>query len=203
MTPRKARIDLQISKPKLFSFINRLRTRHWFAGRGENICACFFAESWQVRDVIGMRVREQDQLHIELVALRRTQHLFAIGSSIESCCHASRWVPNKICVNGHAVVIGRELREPLQRFDFLWMPFAARNLAKGAPIQAKNRRNLEKSRFVEVAVTQLPNCLRIHSRLFGQLGIGNSEAALCLSDDVGGVIFEWNHGFATLKSLNR
>jgi hypothetical protein len=83
------------------------------------------------------------------------------------------------------------------------VPFAARNLSKGAPIQAKNRRNGKKSRFVEVAVTQLPNCLRIHSRFFGQLGIGNAQAAVCLSDDVAGVIFEWDHGFATLKSLKR
>jgi hypothetical protein len=58
MTPRQARIDLQISKPKLFSLVNGFRARHWFARRGKNVCAGFFAESRQIRDVIGVRVRQ-------------------------------------------------------------------------------------------------------------------------------------------------
>ena len=141
MTPRQARIDLQISKPKLLSLFDRLRARHWFARRGKNICAGFFAETRQIRDVIGVRVRQQNQLHIQLVVLRRAHHLSGISASIEGCRHAGRRVPHKISVNGHAVIVGGELRETVQRFDFLWTPFAVGNFAKSAPVQAKNRRD--------------------------------------------------------------
>ena len=109
MTPRQARIDLQTSKPKLFSLVNGLRARHWFACRGKNICAGFFAETRQIRNVIGVRVRQQNQLHVQLVVLRKAHHLPGISSSIEGCDRALRRVPHKVSVNGHSVVIGGEL----------------------------------------------------------------------------------------------
>jgi hypothetical protein len=62
------------------------------------------------------------------------------------------------------VVIGGELREAVQRFDFLWTPFALRNFAEGAPVQTKNRRDAQQSFFFEIAIAQLPNCLRTHPR---------------------------------------
>ena len=91
------------------------------------------------------------------------------------------------------LIIGVELRETVQRFDFVWMPFALRNFAKGAPVQAKNRRNAQQRRFIEIAFAQFPNCLRTDTSFFGQFRIGNAEAALCFSDDIGGVVFQWNH----------
>ena len=88
MTPRQTRIDLQISKPKLFSLVDGLRARNCFARRGKNIRAGFFAETRQIRDVIGVRVRQQNQLHVQLVVLRKAHHLLGISSSIEGCRHA-------------------------------------------------------------------------------------------------------------------
>ena len=66
MTPRQSRIDLQISKSKIFSLVDWLRARHWFARRRKNICAGFFSETRQIRDVIGVRMRQQNQLQSSL-----------------------------------------------------------------------------------------------------------------------------------------
>src|SRR5215467_12964120 len=73
------------------------------------------------------------------------------------------------------------------------MPFVVGEFAKGSPVQAKNGRNTHERRFIEITVAQLADYLWTHARLFGQFRIGNTEAALRFSDDVGDVIFERNH----------
>ena len=110
--------------------------RNRFTRRRENICAGLFTQTWEVCDVIRVAVRKQNQLHIQFVVFRRAQHRLGISSSIDGCRHARLWVPNKVSVNGHAVVIGGEFCEAIQRFDFLRAPFAAGNFAKRATVQA-------------------------------------------------------------------
>ena len=102
----------------------------------KTICAGFFAETRQIRDMIGVRVRQQNQLHVQLVVLRKTQP-FPWNQRRYRTAAATRvvGVPHKIRVNGHSVVIGGELREPVQRFDFVRTPFVIGNFAKGSAVQ--------------------------------------------------------------------
>src|SRR5439155_10704635 len=90
-------------------------------------------------------------------------------------------------------------REAVHRFDFLWTPSVVRNFAKGSAVQAKNRRNAQQRRFIEIALEQLANYLRSDTSFFGQFRIGNAQAALRFSDDVGSVVFEWNHSLSVYQ----
>src|SRR2546430_8830914 len=68
MTPGQSRVDLQVAKAKTFSLVDELRTRNRFPCRCKNICAGFLAQTRQVRDMIGVSVREENELYIEFVA---------------------------------------------------------------------------------------------------------------------------------------
>src|SRR5438552_9764810 len=176
MTPGQARIDLQIAKSELFSLFDRVRTRDGFASRSKNICTGLFAETREVCDLVGMRVGEENQTNIQFVVLREPNHFLGISAGIEGRRDTVSRVPDEVRVNGHAVIIGVELRETIERFDFLWMPFALRKFPQGSAVQAKNRRNAQQRRFIEIAVAQLAYCLRSDTSFFGQFRIGNAQA---------------------------
>src|SRR5215467_436638 len=121
--------------------------------------------------MIRMRMRKQNELHIHFVVICRADYLPGISAGIERCPCAYRRIPDKVGVNSHALIIAVELREAIERFDFVWMPFAVRNFTKGPTLQAKNRRNAHERRFVEIAVAQVTDYLRTDTGSFGQFRI--------------------------------
>jgi hypothetical protein len=64
MTPGQSRIDLEISEAKLFSFLDRLRAWNRFARGSKDVTTSFFAQPWQIRNVIGVCVRKENELHV-------------------------------------------------------------------------------------------------------------------------------------------
>ena len=127
------------------------------------------------------------------MAIDKANNIVAISACIESCCYVTRWIPNQVGVNSHAVIICVELREAVARFNFFRMPLVPGELAKRSRVKAKNGRYAHEGRFVEIALAQLVDCFRSDPRFFGQLRIGNAQPALRLSNDVTHVVFERNH----------
>src|SRR5438034_2412432 len=193
MAPRQSGLDLQLTKLKLFSFRNWLCTRNWFPRWGEHICAGFFTKTREIGDVVGMSMRNKNELNIQSVAIRKPHHFTGVGAGIKCRCGTARGVPNKICVNSHPVIVRVELPEAVIRSDFLWMPCPFGQFTKGLPVKAEDRRYALKGRFVEFALAQLPNYFRADRRFFGQFRIGNAQAALRFSDDVTDIVFKRNH----------
>src|ERR1700758_753290 len=126
--------------------------------------------------MIGVSMREENELHIQLVTVCKAHHFLRIGAGVKSCRSAAVWVPDEVSVNGNAAIICVELRDAVERFDFLWLPIAYGEFAKSVPVQAKDGRNPQESRFVDTALAQLADCFRTDTRFFGQFGIGNAQA---------------------------
>src|SRR5436190_21801176 len=193
MTPGESRIDLQVAKPKTFSLVNELRARNWFPSWCKNICAGFLTQTRQVRDMIGVSVRKENELYIEFLAVRKADHFGGIGASIKSRGGTTRRVPDKIRVDCHIVVVGVELREAVSLINFLWMPFALGEFAKRSRGKAQHRCNAQKRQLIEIALAQCPDFLRTDTRFFCQFSIGDAQAALRFSNDVTDIVFERNH----------
>src|SRR5437773_11925190 len=143
MTPGQSRVDLQVAKAKTFSLLNELRTRNWFPCRRKNICASFLAQTRQVCDVVGVSMREENELYIEFVAVCEADHFAGIGACIKGRRTMTCRIPNKIRVDGHIVIIRIELREAVMRFNSFWMPFIFGQVAKGLPVKAEDGRNAQ------------------------------------------------------------
>ena len=94
------------------------------------------------------------------------------------------------------MIARRELREALDLFHFRRPPASGCQFAQRPRGQAKHRRDAQDRQLVEFACAQFAHGLRIHARLFHQLRVGQAEAALRFSDDVGEVIFQRNHGWS-------
>ena len=193
MAPGQSCVDLQLANAKTFSLFDRLRARDGFTLRPENIGTGLLTEARQVCDMIGVSVGEEDKFDVQFVAMCKPDHFAGISTCIERGCSVRRRIPNQVRVHSHPVIIGIKLLEPINPFDFGWVPFSSGEFAKSAATERENRRHAQNSCFIEIAVPQLANCLRIDARFFSQRRIGNAQAALRFSDDVAHVVFERNH----------
>src|SRR6266513_1128660 len=168
MTPGQSRVDLQVAKAKTFSLVNELRTRNWFPCWCKNICSSFLAQTRQGCDVVGVSVREENELYIEFVAVCEADHFAGSRPSIKGRCGMTRRVPTKIRVDSHTVIIRVELREAVMPSHLFWVPFAFGQFAKGWPVKTKDRRNIQEGHLVEIALAQLADCFRTDVRFFGE-----------------------------------
>ena len=116
--------------PKPLPFADRFRASSGLVLGDVNRRAGRGAQPFQIGDVIGMRVREQDELDRQTFARSLPQHLGAIGAGIEGRRFACRRIPEEIGVYRHVAVVrveGREARRdrgfppastvPLASFD--------------------------------------------------------------------------------------
>src|SRR5207244_1290846 len=113
-------------------------------------CASFLAQTRQLCDVVGVSVREENELYIEFMAGGEADYFSSIGASIQGRGMTCR-VPNKIRVDCHIVVVGVELREAVSLINFLRMPFALGEFAKRPRREAQHRRNAQKRQLIEIA----------------------------------------------------
>src|SRR5437868_10306592 len=143
--------------------------------------------------MVGVSMREENKLYIQFVAIRKADHFAGVSASIKGRCGMTRWVPNKIRVNSHAVIIRVELREAVTCFNFFWMPFAFGQFAKGFRVKTKDWRNVHEGGLVDIALAKLADCFRTDMRFFSQFRIGNTQPALRFSNDVTDIVFERNH----------
>src|ERR1700757_4655119 len=139
MSPGQSRFDTKIPDPKTFSFLDRLRARNRFARRRKNIRAGFFTQVRQGRLVIRVRVRKENELHIQLVVVREAEHFAAIGASIKSCGRATSQVPDEIRVDGHIVIVRGELRDTVWFVNFCGTPLAPGEFIKRSRSETENR----------------------------------------------------------------
>ena len=58
--PRQQRLDFQFTNLEFGTFSNCLRARGRFPSGNENRCAGRFHQSWKIRNVIGVSVRQQN-----------------------------------------------------------------------------------------------------------------------------------------------
>jgi hypothetical protein len=151
--------------------------------------------------MVGVSVREKNELHIQSVAIRKADHFTGISACIKGHCGATRRVPDEVCVNSHAVIIRVELGEAIVCFDFFRTPFTFGQFTEGLAVETKDRRYALKGRFVEFALAQLPNYFRAHRRFFGQFRIGVAQPALRFSDDVTDIVFKRNHVACICEAL--
>src|SRR5206468_12917508 len=126
---------------KTFSLVYCLRTRDWFPCWGKNIRTGFFAEAWQICNVISVSMRKKNQLDIQLVAIRKVHHFLRISACIKGRRHASGWVPYEIGIDSHPAIIRVELRDAVSFINFLWMPLALGKFTKRSRSKTKNARN--------------------------------------------------------------
>src|SRR5213595_2998451 len=105
--------------------------------------------------MIRMRVRQENEFHLEPSLLDVLQHLTAICPRIEGDRFTYVCVPDKISVHGHVVIGGVELREA---FDFTYCfrdPFSRGQLTKSGRIQFQNGRRTLDSVIVKISVAYL------------------------------------------------
>ena len=114
MSPGQSRFDLEFADLKSFSFRKRLCAGCWFAFRNENGRACFPTKPIKILDVIGMRVRQQNQFHAQFFPLDPLQHFTAISAGIERDGIARFRIPDEIRVYRHVAISRVELRHAVQ-----------------------------------------------------------------------------------------
>src|ERR1700686_161769 len=127
------------------------------------------------------------------MVLRKTHHFARIASSVESRGGTAPRVPDEVRVDGHTVIVRVKLRDALGFINFLRTPLALGEFIKRSRSKTKKARNPEKPQPVKRAPAQRTNFLRTDTRLLGQFSIGNPQAALRFSDDIGPVVFQRNH----------
>ena len=193
MAPGQTRVDLQIAESKPFSFFDCFRAGNWFASGSKNLPTSFLAQARQVRDMIGVSMGKENEVHVQFMAVGKAHHFTAVRAGIKSRCGTTRRVPDKIGVDRHVVIMRVELREAVSLINFFRMPFAFGEFAKRLPGETQNRRNAQKGLLIKITLAQLTDFLRTDTRFFRQFGIGNAQATLRFSDDVTDVVFEWYH----------
>src|SRR4030095_3096407 len=80
MSPGQSRFDVDLAKLEMFSFVNFLRARDRLARGRENLGRGFLLESWQICNVIGMRVGQQNQFDAEVFFRGELQDRRSIGA---------------------------------------------------------------------------------------------------------------------------
>ena len=96
---------------------------------------------------------KEDQFHSQLLPIRRTHHLTAIGAGIKSCRSTTRWIPHQIGIDCHAVIMRVELSEAVSIINFFRMPFAPGKLAQWSRRETQNRCYAQKRQLIEIAVS--------------------------------------------------
>jgi hypothetical protein len=187
MTGGQARFDFQGAGFKMFSFRDRLRAFLRFELRNVNRRIGRLPEPPQIGDVIGMGVRQQNQSDAELFLIDAPQHLTAIGAGVERHRVARRRIPDEVRVHRYVVIRRVELGEPGDFFHRF--PFSRGQLAKTRATQFQDRRDAIDRVRIEISGAQASDFVRRDPGSLGQLAIGDAQATLRLSDDVGNVIF--------------
>ena len=113
----------------------------------------FFAQTRQVRNMIGVRMSKEDEFHSQLLPIRRPHHLTAIGAGIKSCRSTTGRIPHQIGIDGHAVIMRVELAETAPLINFFRMPFAPGKFAQWSRRETQNRRYTQKRQLIEIAVS--------------------------------------------------
>ena len=141
MPPGQPRIDLELAKSKTFSFPDRLCPGNWFVRGSKDVATSFLSEPRQIRNVIGVCMRKENELHIQFMVPGKAHHFARIASSIERRGGATRRVPDQIRVDGHVVIVRVELRDAIGFINFLGMPLAPGEFIKWSRSKTKNTRN--------------------------------------------------------------
>ena len=130
MAPGQPRLDVDLAEPETFAFLNLLSAGNRFARGNENGCARFFTQPRQVRDMIGMRVGEQNQFHAQAFLCRQPQHIATVRAGIERGRMLCFRIPHQIGIHGHSAVIRAELRQAVEIFQLVGFPFARAKIDK-------------------------------------------------------------------------
>src|ERR1700674_1942342 len=137
-----------------------------------------------------MRVREQNEFHVQLLLLDALQHSATIGAGIERHRFTAGRIPDEIGVHRH-VSIGRiELGESLDLTNRFRIPFPGAELAQCLRIPSERWSDPRRCFIIERAVTKLTNTLGADARRFRELTIRDAQAAVRFADDVAEIVLE-------------
>ena len=153
MSPGQTRFDIEFADLKSFSFGKRLCAGADSRSEMKTVAPVFSTKSIKILDVIGMRVREQNEFHASVFSLDPLEHFAAISAGIERDGIARFRIPDEIRVHRHIAIIRVELRQAVE-FDGMSASIAlrrsrskqsARALRTGATRQALRHRTCRRA----------------------------------------------------------
>ena len=75
---------------------------------------CFFQQSIQVKNMIGVNMRDKNLCDVEPLRLRKIQHGLTIAPCVEKCRIARGGIPHDVGRDGHVVKFGLETCQTIQ-----------------------------------------------------------------------------------------